>query len=54
VHPPTFVGVLPFLFLSRTVDLTFADSVGAAPAVSAATVDGSDIERSQSRVGFTL
>jgi len=45
MHPPTFFGVLPFPFLSRTVDLTYADFAGNAPAVSAATVIGPVVER---------
>ena len=37
VHPPMFFGVLPLPFLSRTVDSTFAEFAGAAPAVPAPT-----------------
>ncbi len=54
VHPPTFFGVLPFPFLSRTVDSTYADFARVAPAVSAATVVGPVVVRSRSRVRLTF
>ncbi len=45
LHPPTFFGVLPFPFLSKTVDSTYADFAGVVPAISAATVVGPVIEK---------
>ena len=52
--PPTFVGVLPFQFLSRTVDSTYTEFAGVAPAVLAATVVGPVVERSRSRARLTF
>ena len=55
MHRPTFFGVLPFPFLSRTVDSTFADDfAGVALAVSAPTDVGPVVERSRSGARLTF
>ena len=54
VHPPTFFGVLPFPFLSMTVDSTFADFAGVALAVSAPIDVGPVVEKAQSGARLTF
>ena len=54
MHPPTFFGVLPFPFLSMTVDSTFADFAGVALAVSAPIDVGPVVEKAQSGARLTF